>query len=131
MKKMLLVVALVSKKVLFHFLFLCTLSLPLFSVSCGNDVASAPIKITFRKSSSPFWGGKVLRVTNTSSGHTLQCTMHVKNIKLNQSNSYSFILAPKSTQEIGVLETGWEFVPKEVGYISVTGFPVSTPFIVP
>lgn len=101
-----------------------------FCSSCGDGVISPPVRLSFRDSIGP-WGGKVLQVKNVSSGHTLKCTMHVRNFGRNESTTYDFTLSPDSMDEIGVLETGWRFLKGEVGYISAAGFVGIVPFVVP
>ena len=39
-----------------------------------------------------------------------------------------FVVQPEDTQELGILELGWEFVPGEHGWVSVAGYLMKLSF---
>lgn len=97
-------------------------------LTCGCDkiikevtAPPPPISVTFR-SSAGLWGGKVMQVTNRSSDETLVMSLYVENTRLNQCKSYTFIVKPGNTHEIGMLEMGWIFVEGEKYRIRADGY---------
>ena len=79
-----------------------------------------PIDVSFRESL--MFDGKVLQVKNTTTDKHLSCLMTVHNYTHQQKKSFSFVLSPRETQEVGVLEIGWRFSTGESVSIEVEGF---------
>ncbi len=93
--------------------------LVLILIFTGTYPLTPPVRISFRPS---MLEGKVLQVTNTSRGDTLQCTMSVSNSRSKESNTYSFRLPPGYRQEIGILEANWRFDKGETVSVRASGY---------
>ena len=95
----------------------------------GTTLTQPPIELSFRKSL--LVEGKVLRVSNTSSKESLECTMQTSSPKTNEKCTYSFRLRPLQTYEIGVLETNWTFISNESVTVKATGYALPVSCTVP
>ena len=84
----------------------------------GQVFPDPPVSVTFRDS---LLKGYVLQVHNTSSNKH-GYTVHVENKEKGRHKTYSVAIPPNDTQEIGILEISWAFLPGEDGCISVDGF---------
>jgi len=84
-----------------------------------RGIFNPPISISFRKS---LVSGYVLQV-HSLSNKPIECSMAVYNDSANQKiENIQFVIQPGETQEIGLLELDWEFVPNEHGWVSVSGY---------
>ena len=84
-----------------------------------------PISVTWRTS----WmdsSSRVMQVTNRNGSETLVIRLSVKNKKLTRKSSYVFKVRPGDTEEIGMLEMDWAFMPGDTYSLKADGyiFPV-------
>ena len=78
-----------------------------------------PVSITFRES---LMSGYVLQV-HSLSDKPIECRVSAYNDSRNEKvENRVFIVQPGETQELGMLELNWQFVPGEHGWVSVSGF---------
>ena len=90
-----------------------------------KGVFNPPISISFRES---LMTGYVLMVRSLSN-KPIECKMSVYNDSQNEKReNMLFVVQPGETQEIGLLELDWAFVPGEHGWVSVSGYPMKLNF---
>ena len=97
----------------------------------GNGIGSRlgiapppPISVTFRES---LLKGYVLQLHNRSD-RLMIARVYVENKQRNQSTTHSVKINPNDSEELGVLEMDWTFIPGENGYISVDGYQTKVHF---
>ena len=84
-----------------------------------RGVFNPPVSITFRES---LLSGYVLQV-HSLSDKPIECRMSAYNDSRNEKvENRVFIVQPGETQELGMLELNWQFVPGEHGWVSVSGY---------
>jgi len=84
-----------------------------------RGVFNPPISITFRES---LMSGYVLQVRSLSN-KPIECTMSAYNDSTREKRENKvFVVQPGETQELGILELDWKFVPGEYGWVSVSGY---------
>ena len=74
---------------------------------------------------------RVMQVTNRGGSETLVISLHVKNESLAQKSSFVFKIKPGETQEIGMLEMDWKFLPGETYSLKADGYLFSVNGTVP
>lgn len=79
-----------------------------------------PIQTSFRESLL-YTNGKVLQVRNTGKA-SLGCCVVMENVRGDQKKLYSFTVAPGKSEEIGVLECGWNFERNESVSLYTDGY---------
>ena len=80
-----------------------------------------PISVTWRTSLlEP--DSKVMQVTNRGGRETLVLQLDIVNSELKQDRSYTFKVGPGATEEIGILEMNWKFLPGENYSLRADGY---------
>ncbi|MBP5531966.1 MAG: hypothetical protein J6Y54_08075 [Lentisphaeria bacterium] len=101
----------------------------LFMTGCG-PLNEPPISVTWRTSLLNS-NSNVMQVTNRSSRETLVLHLHVESRERSEKATYTFKVAPGDTEEIGILEMGWQFMPGEEYSIEADGYILSVDGTVP
>ena len=65
---------------------------------------------------------KVMQATNRRNQETLVVKLDVSNDRLKQERSYTFKVGPGATEEIGILEMQWKFMPGERYSLQADGY---------
>lgn len=89
-------------------------------IGCSSDSEpNPPIGITFRNSL--MFEYYVARLHNTSSNQ-IMAELHIESADGTKRRDWKFPIKPNGTQELGVIETNWQFEPGEKGWVSIDGF---------
>ena len=80
-----------------------------------------PISVTWRTSLLES-DSKVMQVTNRRGQETLVLQLEVVNSELKQDRSYTFKVGPGATEELGILEMNWKFMPGETYSLRADGY---------
>jgi len=100
----------------------------LLLAGCGSR--RPPISVTWRISLLDD-SSYVMQVTNRSNNETMVIHLNAKNKELGQHVSHTFKVAPGATEEIGILEAGWKFLPGETYSLRADGYTTAIKGTVP
>ena len=87
--------------------------------SMPNGPAPPPISVTWRKSASLFWSGKVMQLHNESDS-ALSITVSGSDSK--DSKKVALTISAGASRELGVMEMNWNWQSGETYVIRATGY---------